>query len=143
GRTPCTAGDALGAGRLAGRHRQLVTTGAHTGVSRWARRRVRASGARERLRSPGRETYSQNIRTPLPAESYASIIAHTSACLPPSDHGYSPAIWIAKVTGERGWTGDTCWRISRGPSIRNCCCATSTWGPRIASSVTKSKGASG
>jgi hypothetical protein len=56
GRTPCTAGDALGAGLLQGRHRQLVTTGAHTGVSRWARRRVRASGARERLRAPGRET---------------------------------------------------------------------------------------
>src|SRR5215471_20002336 len=56
GSTSCTAGNALGAGLLEGRHRQLVTTGAHTGVSRWARRMVRASGARERILSPGRET---------------------------------------------------------------------------------------
>jgi hypothetical protein len=35
--------------------------------------------------------YSQNIRTRLPAGGYAPPIAHTSACLPPSDPGYSPA----------------------------------------------------
>ena len=35
--------------------------------------------------------YSQNIRTRLAAGGYAPTIAHTSACLPPGDHGYSPA----------------------------------------------------
>src|SRR5262249_4014336 len=35
--------------------------------------------------------YSQNIRTRLPAGDYAPTIAYTSACFPPSDHGYSPA----------------------------------------------------
>jgi outer membrane protein TolC len=65
--------------------------------------------------------YSQNIRTHLPAGGYAPTIAHTSACLPPYDHGYSPAIWTTKVAGEREWTGHTYWRISLEPSIRNCC----------------------
>src|SRR5262249_24938048 len=71
--------------------------------------------------------YSQNIRTYLPVGGYAHPIVHTSACLPPYDRGYSPAIWTVKTSGERGWTGNTCWRLSREPSIRNCCCATSTW----------------
>src|SRR5215470_7020620 len=31
-----------------------------------------------------------------------------------------------KGRGGRRWTGNTYWRISRGRSIRNCCCVTST-----------------
>src|SRR5262249_7631414 len=54
--------------------------------------------------------YSQNIRTRLTAGGSAPTITHTAACLPFYDHGYSPALWTAKVTGERGWTGNTCWR---------------------------------
>src|SRR5262249_49391906 len=32
-----------------------------------------------------------------------------------------------RVQEMRGWTGNTCWRISLGQSIKHCCCATSTW----------------
>src|SRR6266446_4447319 len=82
-------------------------------------------------------SYSQNIRTRLPAGGYAPTIAHTAACLPSYDPGYSPAIWTTKVAGERGWTGNTCWRISLELSIKSCWYATSIWSRRIASSVTK------
>ena len=37
------------------------------------------------------QAYGQNIRTRLPAGGYGPPIAHTSACLLPSDPGYSPA----------------------------------------------------
>jgi hypothetical protein len=87
-------------------------------------------------------SYSQNIRTRLPAGGYAPTIAHTAACLPSYDPGYSPAIWTTKVAGERGWTGNTCWRISLELSIKRCWYATSIWSRRIASSVTKLKAAS-
>src|SRR5712692_3268769 len=50
-------------------------------------------------------SYSQNIRTRLTAGGYAPTSAHTAACLPSYDHGYSPAIWTPKVAGGRGWTG--------------------------------------
>jgi hypothetical protein len=71
--------------------------------------------------------YSQNIRTRFPIGGYASITAHASACLPLHSYPYSASLWTVKAEGERRWTGSTCWHISRGQSIRNYCCATSTW----------------
>src|SRR5438874_2155229 len=58
---------------------------------------------------------------------YAPYHRCTSTCVLASRHGYSPAIWTVTTTGERRWIGNTCSRISLGPSIRNYCCATSTW----------------
>src|SRR5207237_10559672 len=45
----------------------------------------------------------------------------------PPRHGYSLAIGTVTTTGERRWIGNTCSRLSREPSIRNCCCATNIW----------------
>jgi len=47
--------------------------------------------------------YSQNIRTRLSTEGYASTIARDSACLPHHHHPYSGLIWMAKA--ERGGDG--------------------------------------
>jgi hypothetical protein len=44
--------------------------------------------------------YSQNIRTRLPTEGYAPIIARTSTCLPPHHHPYSASIGTAKAKGS-------------------------------------------
>src|SRR5262249_16893899 len=52
GSTPCTAGDALGAGRLAGRHRQRVTTGAH---------RCQPVSTADGARVWGKETYTIEV----------------------------------------------------------------------------------
>ena len=71
--------------------------------------------------------YSQNIRTRVPTGVYAPTIARTSACLPYHAHRYSLSIWTVQAAGERQWTGNTCWRLSRGPLIRSCWSAMNTW----------------
>src|SRR6266566_3844879 len=45
--------------------------------------------------------------------------------------------------GTDAWIGRPYWHISRGQSIKNCCCAMSTWSRKIVSSATRSRGASG
>src|SRR6266487_2338266 len=70
--------------------------------------------------------YSQNIRTRVPTGVYAPTIARTSACLPYHAHRYSLSIWTVQAAGERQWTGNTCWRLSRGPLIRSCWSAMNT-----------------
>jgi len=71
--------------------------------------------------------YSQNIRTHFPTEGYVPIIAHASACFPPHCHSYSASIGTTKAEGKRQWIGNNSWHISRGQSIKNCCCATNIW----------------
>src|SRR6516165_4978934 len=71
--------------------------------------------------------YSQNIRIRLSIGGYAPYHRCTAPCLPASCHGYSQAIGTMTTTGERRWIGNTCSRISLGPSTRNCCCATNIW----------------
>src|SRR5262245_12572772 len=58
GSTPCTAGDALGAGRLAGRHRQRVTTGAH---------RCQPVSTADGARVWGKETYTMGFQEHSPS----------------------------------------------------------------------------
>ena len=87
-------------------------------------RRCRSHAERAPLRA-GRP-FSQSIRTCLSTGGYASTIVRASACLPPHHHPYSVSIWMERLRGRR-WIGNTCWRISRGPSTKNSCCAMSTW----------------
>src|SRR5713101_6227584 len=64
---------------------------------------ARNTGARfsvKRMQELTKEAYSQNIRTRLPTEGCAPIIAHTSTCLPPHHHPYSVLIGTAKAEGS-------------------------------------------
>src|ERR671923_1988698 len=45
-------------------------------------------------------SFGQNIRTCFPTGSYASIIAHASACLPLHSYPYSAFLWTAQAEGE-------------------------------------------
>jgi hypothetical protein len=67
--------------------------------------------------------YSQNIRTCLPTGDYASYRRpHFGLSIAP----LSPILignLNMKTAGEMPWTGNTCWGMSRGRSIRSCCCA--------------------
>src|SRR5437870_2089499 len=43
----------------------------------------------------------------------------------PHHHAYSGQGRAEQIAGDRPWIGRHCSRISQGPSIKNCCCATS------------------
>ena len=54
-------------------------------------------------------------------------IASTSACFPPHHQLILSRIMDGKGAGETRWIGHPSWRLSRGQSLRNCCCTTHIW----------------
>ena len=85
----------------------------------------------------------QNIRTSLPAGGYA--------CYNDPHCGWSSVplarLRIGTMDGQswegEGREGNTCWRRSRGASIRHCCCVTRTRRRSIASCAISSTGGCG